>query len=242
MNLTQRYKLQLSRKAVVPSRDGSLPAEHTVYGIFTDFLTPFKANYPERFTIYPQMSLKWKPQIISDRRAEVPDVGIGNLTPPGADVAFKLRCGVEAKRAIEVMTSLPHADEIRDLVEVKAAFHQVYFQAQNQAKAAFKNGYYLHQDKVLWICLVGPYWVLYTFGAFTEAQSSVRAGTHKMSQSGDWEQQVLLNEEMASPPPPLRNLYRLDTEESRLALQEILESTDDSASAIRAHFLDAFQP
>jgi len=51
--------------------------------------------------------LKWKPYAEQDKRAEVPDVGVGNLTLPSTSPTFKLRFGVEAKRAAEAMQSLP---------------------------------------------------------------------------------------------------------------------------------------
>jgi len=51
-----------------------------------------------RLAIYPQMNLKWKPQDARDRRS---GFGLRNFTLPATIPTFKLRCGVEAKRAIE---------------------------------------------------------------------------------------------------------------------------------------------
>jgi hypothetical protein len=102
------------------------------------------------------MNLKWKPQDTRDRRSEVPDFGLGNFTLPNSSPNFKLRCGVEAKRAINIMTGLPPPSSIMHIHDVKYLFHILSFQAENQAKAAYKNGYPLSDNGVQWILLVGP--------------------------------------------------------------------------------------
>ena len=90
------YRRNLAKKAVA-----GLPVEDIVYAVFVDIIALHKTPHA-RFTIYPQMSLKWKPADAKDRRSEVPDMGIGNFTAPGFNPPFKLRCGVEAKRAIYI--------------------------------------------------------------------------------------------------------------------------------------------
>jgi hypothetical protein len=64
------------------------------------------------------------------------------------------------------MKGLPPPSSIIDNAEVKAAFHTLYFQAQDQAKAAIKGQYPLLGDTVQWILVVGPYWVPVVFGPF----------------------------------------------------------------------------
>ena len=52
------------------------------------------------------------------------------------------------------MDSLPTADSIKGLANVASLFHTLSFQAQNQAKAVYKNGYPLSDDGVDWILLL----------------------------------------------------------------------------------------
>ena len=106
-------------------------------------------------------------------------------------------------------------------------FHALSFQAQDQAKAAYKNNYPLSDEGVDWILLIGPYWLPKKFGPFSEAESTVRA--HKVSDSADFEETLKLLELMDGPPPILDELYLLDTEESFTRLGEIIASTDQFA-------------
>jgi len=207
------------------------PTEDVLYAIFHEFAILHQQHH--RFAIYPQMSLKWKPHDSQDRRSEVPDFGLGNFTPPGVLPHFKLRCGVEAKRADYMMASLPTASSIMGLANIASLFHALSFQAQNQAKAAYKNGYPLSDDGVDWILLIGPYWLPKKFGPFSEAQSTVRA--HKISDSADFEETLNLLEAMDGPPPILDELYLLGTEESFTRLGQIIASTDQLAQP----FIDA---
>ena len=118
---TSTYWKNVALKAVVNS-----PQEDIVYAVFTEFLTQLQSPQ-ERFVIYPQLSLKWKPHAEQDRRAEVPDVGVGNLTLPGTSPTFKLRFGVEAKRSTEAMQSLPSPSTILAQDDVITAFHRLFF-------------------------------------------------------------------------------------------------------------------
>ena len=173
-----KYLTNISRKAV-----DNDPKEDLAYAAFVEFLGQHKTP-SERFVIFSQMSLKWKPYIKEDRRLEIPDLGVGNFTTVGATPPFKLRFGVEAKRAIAEMEGLPPASSLIDIDEVRVAFHRLYFQAQDQAKAAIKGQYPLLGGTVQWILLIGPYWVPVMFGPFTEAELTVRAHK-KESPSGD---------------------------------------------------------
>jgi hypothetical protein len=165
----------------------------------------------------------------SDRRAEVPDVGVGNFTSPGTIPLFKLRFGVEAKRALDIMASLPAAASLIGNDDVITAFHRLSFQAKNQAKAAVKNHYPISQGTatVQWILLIGPYWAPVTFGPFTEAQLTVRA--HKTSSSEDWKESARERKRAAGPPAALSELYLLCEEASSQRLEKIITSTDAAA-------------
>jgi len=136
------------------------------------------------FAVYSQMNLKWKLQDIWDQRSEVPDFGLGNFTLPATIPNFKLYCSIEAKCAIERMTSLLSANAIKSDSDVESMFHSLFFQAQNQVKAVYKNGYPLSSNGVQWILLVGPYWMPKKFSPFSEAESTVHA--HKVSGSSDF--------------------------------------------------------
>ena len=204
-------------KAVV-----NCPPEDIVYAVFTEFLTQLKTPQ-ERFVIYPQLSLKWKPYAEQDKRAEVPDVGVGNFTLPGTSPTFKLRFGVEAKRSTEGMQSLPSPSTILAHGDVITAFHRLFFQAKNQAKAAIKNGYPITNNRVDWILLVGSYWRPCTFGPFTEAELDVRA--HKISPSADWLESLAEQKRTERPPPVLQELFLLSEEASFRRLEALLNLT-----------------
>lgn len=178
--------------------------------------------------------MKWKPDVERDRRSEVVDFGVGNFADAGAVPPFRLRFGVEAKRAIRLMQELPSPASIVNHSDVQVAFHHLYYQAQDQAKAAFKGGYPLVAEGVQWILLVGPYWVPVTFCPFTESQLSARA--HKPSDSTDWCEQIRLRCLLADPPLHLEELYLLSEDQSFRRMEEMLVSTDGPA----APFIEAF--
>lgn len=204
------------------------PREDVVYAVFAEFLAQHKEPHT-RFIIYPQLSLKWNPEDERDKRAEVPDIGVGNFTLPGADPPFKLRFGVEAKRSIGEMDSLPSATSIITQDGVVRAFHALLFQAKNQAKAAIKSQY-AHDNTVQWILLIGPYWMPVTFGPFTAAELTVRA--HKPSPSADWLESVKEARSIDSLPPPLPELFLLCESASTEHLEAVIASTDAIAEPL----------
>jgi hypothetical protein len=221
---TSTYWRNVALKAVVNS-----PREDIVYAVFTECLTHLK-DPQERFVIYPQLSLKWKPYAGDDKRAEVPDVGVGNFTHPGASPTFKLRLGVEAKRSTETMQSLPPPSTILAQRDVVAAFNQLLFQAKNQAKAAIKNSYPITNNTVDWILLVGPYWRPCTFGPFTEAELEIRA--HKPSPSADWLETLKEKRRTEAAPLALQELFLLSEEASFRRLEALLASTQPHAQPL----------
>ncbi|KAN0087872.1 hypothetical protein V8E55_006493 [Tylopilus felleus] len=169
-------------------------------------------------------------EFMSHQRSEIPVFGLGNFTPPGVLPHFKLRCGVKAKRADYAMVSLPAASSIMDSHQIASKFHSLSFQAQNQAKAAYKSGHPLSDDGIYWILLIGPYWLPKKIGPFSEAESTVRA--YKRSDSADFEETLKLLERMRGPPPTLDELYLLGTEESFTRLEQIIASTDQLAQPL----------
>jgi hypothetical protein len=203
--------------------------EDIVYAALTHFLSRF-ARPLDRFVVYPQMSLKWKPQDPKDRRREIPDFGVGNFTPIGHGPKFKLRFGIEAKRTHPRMKILPPPQYIMDIPEIKSAFQTLYFQAQDQAKAAIKNKYFLLPDEtVTWILIIGPYWTPVTFGPFSEEELSVRS--HKPSPSADWKEQHRM-EDQRMEGHWMQELYLLPTPESIARLEKLLADTDEAAGPL----------
>ncbi|KAN0141512.1 hypothetical protein V8E53_000757 [Lactarius tabidus] len=225
----ETYLSNLALRAVV-----GLPREDILYAIITHFLV-LHQKPSHRFTIYPQMTLKWKPTDQSDQRAEIPDIGLGTFTLPGSSPLFKLRCGVEAKRAVEIMQQLPKPESILSEYDVVSAFYKLDLQAQNQAKAAYRNNYPLANDGIWWILLVGPYWIPSKYGPFSEAELSVRA--HKPSDSGDFEETMKMLDAMDQSPPEITELYLLGTPKSYKQLEEIIASTDTLAQP----FIDGYR-
>lgn len=222
--VTPTYWRNVALRSVVNS-----PREDIVYAVFMECLARLK-DPQERFVIYPQLSLKWKPSAEDDKRAEVPDVGVGNFNLPGASPAFKLRFGVEAKRSMETMQSLPPPSTILAQRDVIATFNKLLFQAKNQAKAAIKNGYPITNDTVDWILLVGPYWRICTFGPFTEAELEVQA--HKPSPSADWLETLKEKRRTEAPPLALHELFLLSEEASFTRLVALLALTQPHAQPL----------
>jgi hypothetical protein len=75
-----------------------------VYVIFSEF-TSLHRRQPYRFTTFPCMDLRWKPQDVQGQRSEGPlaDFVLANFNVPDSLPAFKIRCGVKAIRAIDIM-------------------------------------------------------------------------------------------------------------------------------------------
>jgi hypothetical protein len=84
------------------------------------------------------------------------------------------------------MSGLPTPQSLLTDTDVKFAFRALSFQAQNQAKAAYKNGYPLSNNEIQWILLIRPYWSPKTFGPFSESEFMVCV--HKVSESADFEE------------------------------------------------------
>ncbi|KAH9031933.1 hypothetical protein EDB85DRAFT_1890948 [Lactarius pseudohatsudake] len=223
----QTYQKNLAQKAVLGH-----PREDILYAILIDFLALHQVPL-RRFTIYPQMNLKWNPADHNDRRFEIPDFGLVNFTSPNTNPPFKLRCGVEVKRSLEIMSNLPPPVLLTTNYTVMTLFHCLYFQAQTQAKAAYKNSYPLTNDGVQWILVVGPYWLPKIFGPFSEAELGVR---NKHSDNADIVETTRLIQEMNKPPPELEELYLLGTLESYNRLEGIIASTDELAKP----FIDGY--
>jgi hypothetical protein len=203
------------------------PTEDITYPIISEFLLEHK-DPQDRFVIYPQLSLRWKPDSMQDNRAEVPDFGLGNFSLQ--EPYFKLRIGVEVKRSLRVMSSLPNPSEIDNDIDVMSSFHKLYFQGEDQAKAAIKGGVTFGRT-VPYLLFIGPYWTSVVYGNFTPGQLEVR--THKPSGSGEFKEAAKAVRRLSANPIH-RKLLLLGTRESADELGRIISSTDRAAESLRA--------
>ena len=208
------------------------PQECIVYAVLVEFLLRHKKP-PYRFILYPQMSLKWKPDDMQDARQEITDLGLVIFTVDG----YKLRCGVEAKRATPIMDQLPAARHIIHNDQVKDAFLVAHMQAMDQAKAAFKNNYCLNRRRpIRWMLVVGPYWTTTQLGPFSKADLTVRS--HKTSASEDYLARVELETLQREEPFNIEELYCFNSEPSYKRIEEILKETDAAAQPFINQMLD----
>jgi hypothetical protein len=82
------------------------------------------------------------------------------------------------------MEGLPQCSNLEDDEDVRGAFHKVYFQGEDQAKAAVKGKLVPALEGVPWLLFIGPYWTSVTYGPFSPAQLTTR--TLKPLPSGDF--------------------------------------------------------
>jgi hypothetical protein len=112
---------------------------------------------------------------------------------------------------------------------VAYAFHTLYFQAQDQAKAAVKGHYDLAGGTVIWLLMIGPYWTPVEFGPFEPEELSVRANKKKKRPSADWKAQTDMEELRDGPPRVLSELYLLSEKDSFDRLKHLFQQTDGLA-------------
>ena len=203
------------------------PTEDVTYGVICEFLLQHK-NPSDRFIIFPQMFLRWKPDNPEDTRAEIPDFGLGNFSLHAPHIKFRL--GIEVKRCINAMEALPDSLALQSNVDIMSAFHEVFFQGEDQAKAAVKGHHFSETGTAPWLLFIGPYWTPVQYGPFSPAQLTTR--THKPSDSADFMATLVAEKKRAST-PVVRPLYLLGTAESAMQLEQFIASTDSSVQHLR---------
>ncbi|KAJ7601070.1 hypothetical protein C8J56DRAFT_768238 [Mycena floridula] len=215
------------------------PDESVIYALFNSFIALHSTSFT-RFTIYHQMRLLWHPERPNERRSENPDVGLINFNLPGSSPRFVLRLGVEAKSSISIMSTFSMPEVIINTQEIRNAFTSVLFQAEDQAKAAYKNRAPIDMARgVDWILLVGVYWTPWTFPPFSEAALTVRS--HKRANSEDFVERLHLDKRMRQlkeQPIQLKELYMLGTQHSFQRLEALIQATDALASPYIARLLN----
>ena len=189
-------------------------------------ISPATQNPSDRFIISPQIFLRWKPDNPEDTRAEIPDFGLGNFSLHAPHI--KLRLGLEVKRCVNAMEALPDSLSLQSYVDIMSTFHEVFFQGEDQAKAAVKGHHFSETDTVPWLLFIGPYWTRVQYGPFSPAQLTTR--THKPSDSADFMATLIAEKKLASVARPL---YLLGTAESAMQLEQFIASTDSTVQHLR---------
>ena len=76
------------------------------------------------------------------------------------------------------MGTLPMPVEIMNETQLQARFNFLFFQAEDQAKAAIRNHHPINSNRTAqWFLIIGP---------FSDKRLSVHAQAHKQSNSGDF--------------------------------------------------------
>jgi len=207
------YLLQMAQNSVLGT-----PTEFDTYGIITEAFILHKQPR-DRYTIFPQLFIPWKPAAVADSRGSLPDFGLGRYynVPP----YIRLQGGVEVKKATQSMIDLPPPSILAEEEDIKNTLHVCQFQAIDQAKAAVKGGL-LPNAKLLWLMFVGPYFTILNIGPFSNDQLITR--THKQNPSGDFRASLAIAWQKAAQ-PITRDLYLLGTPDAAAKLEFFITST-----------------
>ena len=176
----------------------------------------------DSFIIFPQLRLPWKPGDLTDRRSNVPDIGLGHLLPNGTQ---HLQGGAELKAAVEAMKNLPLPHSILDDGPFRVNMNSAYVQASDQVKSAIKMGAFPQGRVIHWIVAVGPYFAIRHFGPYDATHLATRG--HRLNDSGDSaiSEFLLQMKETMDARPVVGPLYRIGTKEAAIALHNYLTST-----------------
>ncbi|KIJ31760.1 hypothetical protein M422DRAFT_70811 [Sphaerobolus stellatus SS14] len=196
--------------------------ESDCYAVLTEMLIEHRVIRGRPFILFPQLRLSWNPQMSSDRRSNIPDIGIGRLVDGGK----RLQGGAEQKAALKVMRNFPNAADIIDDLDVRRTFHDAQIQASDQVKAAIKNGALPCNIPIKWILAVGPYFTIQHFGPFDEAHLATRG--HRPNDSGDAVVADFIESLKATrhSRPISGPLYRIGTPDAASAMHEYLFSLE----------------
>ena len=209
----QSYLLQMVQNSVLGT-----PTEFDAYGVITEAFILHKQPR-DRYTIFPQLFIPWKPAAVADSLGALPYFGLGRYydVPP----YIRLQGGIEVKKATQSMIKLPPPSIIAEDEDIKNTLHVCQFQAIDQAKAAVKAGL-LPNAKLLWLMFVGPYFTILKIGPFSEDQLITRS--HKQNPSGDFAESLAITSRKAAQ-PVTRDLYLLGTPDAAEKLEFFITST-----------------
>ena len=128
------------------------------------------------------------------------------------------------------MVSLPEPETIQTNLEVMTVFHTLFYQREDQVKAAIK-GNMTFSMTMPYLLFSGPYWTSVQYGPFTSAQMTVH--THKPSDSADFVETTKAAHHLAMAPVQ-QHLFLLGTPESAEELEQVIASMDGIAQALQA--------
>ncbi|TFY83348.1 hypothetical protein EWM64_g655 [Hericium alpestre] len=205
--------------------------EYSKYALTIELLMPFRGHgTPGGQTIgfFPQLMLTWNPEKHGDRRSTVPDLGVGIYCDYFPFIL--LRGGFEVKDAFpEMMTGLPEIKTVGDDPTLKADYHVVYDQAEDQVKCAIKNKLLPNDEPVFWFISWGPYFLKVKFGPFTKPQLDTRAS--KENDSADWRTK---NDIELRTMDYTRPLYRIGTRKAANVIKQFLRDTEHFTTRVPA--------
>ncbi|KAM6503054.1 hypothetical protein JOM56_003031 [Amanita muscaria] len=197
---------------------GPNPNEYDTYGVITEAFIYHKQPH-DRYTIFPQYYLQWKPNEPKDRRASIPDFALGRYIDGWPWV--RLQGGAEVKRANPEMKGLPPPATVGLSRDVQNVVYNTRFQARDQAVCAIKEGR-LPNQRVKWLIFVGPYFAEIEIGPFSDAELQTR--THKPNSSGDYVELLITKVEKQAPSIYVP-LYLLGTDEGVAKLENYINET-----------------
>ena len=152
----------------------------------------------------------------------MPDIGIGRLLPNGIK---HLQGSAEQKAAIiPLMTTLPPPSDIVDNTDLCHKIGLAALQAADQVKAGVKNGAVPDDQSIEWIVAIGPYFIVRSFGPFSEVELDTRG--HRPNLSGDAIVGELLRvaHDTASITPTSKPLYLIGTSAAANVLETFLNN------------------
>jgi hypothetical protein len=193
--------------------------EGTFSGVINEMITEHRNILPRgTFLVFSQVRLPWK---INDRRNEVPDYCLGILDTNGH---LLLLGGLEIKIATLEMQGLPEPQDIANEPAVRYAFTRASLQADDQIKAAIKNGALPRNKAIRWIVAIGPYFIIQE-AEFSEAE--LRTRSHKRNLPQDDADADLIAKTRnivgnAFHMPLQGQLYRIGTKEAARAVHQFL--------------------
>ena len=99
----------------------------------------------------------------------------------------------------------------------------MYYQGQDQAKAAVRSEYVSDNVPIPWLLFIGPYWTPVLYGPFTPQELSVRV--HKHHPSADFQDSVNAMNKLTGK-RQVRPLFLLGTIAARNRLEQFIQETD----------------
>ena len=213
-NEADQYLAQLALRSVQGK-----PIESIGYGVVNEMLIEHRNLRPQgELIIFPQLHLKWNPGKWRDRRANLPDCGLGRLL----NGTIFLQGGLKYKPPIlPLMADFPDPSTIKSHISNHVKFSLASRQALDQVKAAIKKGAVPYDEVIEWIISIGPYFIIRRFGPFTQAELDTQG--HRPDDSGDAAATDLIELAHQFHAIP-ETMYRIGTTEAAIAVEAFLNA------------------